>query len=79
MSERRPVTFAGFGHGVNLLAPERCVSEVRKFLADAAARERLLGQGLDPIGNSTEAFSKLLREELPKWGKVVKISGAKVD
>jgi len=34
MSERRPVTFARFGHGVNLLAPERCVSEVRKFLAE---------------------------------------------
>jgi hypothetical protein len=34
MSERPPGTFAGFGHGVNLLAPERCVSEVRKFLAE---------------------------------------------
>ena len=27
------VTFEGYGHGINLLAPGRCVSEVRKFLA----------------------------------------------
>jgi len=29
--------------------------------------------------NTPEAFSKFLREELGKWGKVVKISGAKVN
>lgn len=37
MHQRMPaaglVVFAGYGHGVNLLAPERCVAEVRKFLA----------------------------------------------
>ncbi|MGZ5093601.1 MAG: alpha/beta fold hydrolase [Burkholderiales bacterium] len=27
------VAFEGFGHGINLLAPERCVSEMRSFLA----------------------------------------------
>jgi len=50
-----------------------------KGLGNAEIRERLLGQGLEPIGNSPEAFSKLLREELPKWAQVVKVSGAKVD
>lgn len=33
-----------------------------KDLADTATRQRLIAQGLDPIGNSPEAFSKLLRE-----------------
>lgn len=37
MRERMPhaklVTFEGYGHGVNLLAPERCVDEIRKFIA----------------------------------------------
>jgi pimeloyl-ACP methyl ester carboxylesterase len=36
MRERMPhaklVTFEGYGHGVNLLAPERCVDEIRKFM-----------------------------------------------
>jgi pimeloyl-ACP methyl ester carboxylesterase len=38
MHERMPsarlVAFEGYGHGVNMLAPERCVEEVRKFLAE---------------------------------------------
>ncbi len=38
MRERMPsaklVVFEGYGHGINLLAPERCVAEVRAFLGD---------------------------------------------
>lgn len=38
MQQRMPaaklVAFPGFGHGINLLAPERCVSEIRKFLGE---------------------------------------------
>jgi tripartite-type tricarboxylate transporter receptor subunit TctC len=45
----------------------------------AGTRERLLSQGLEPIGNSPEAFGKLLREELPKWARVVKVSGARLE
>jgi tripartite-type tricarboxylate transporter receptor subunit TctC len=50
-----------------------------KGLGVAGVRDRLLSQGLEPIGNSPEEFSKLLRKELPKWAQVVKVSGAKVD
>jgi 3-oxoadipate enol-lactonase len=34
MPNAKRVPLAGYGHGVNLLAPERCVDEVRKFVAD---------------------------------------------
>ena len=38
MQQRIPaaklVAFAGFGHGINITAPERCVSEILKFLAE---------------------------------------------
>lgn len=38
MKERMPaaklVAFEGYGHGVNMTAPERCVAELRKFLAE---------------------------------------------
>jgi len=26
------VSFEGYGHGINLLAPERCAGEMRRFL-----------------------------------------------
>ena len=36
MRDRMPhaklVTFEGYGHGINLLAPQRCVEEVRAFI-----------------------------------------------
>ncbi|MPZ47174.1 MAG: alpha/beta fold hydrolase [Betaproteobacteria bacterium] len=32
------VTFAGFGHGINLIEPRRCVAEVRNFLTEERAR-----------------------------------------
>lgn len=50
-----------------------------KGLGHAEIRERLLMQGLEPVGNSPEEFGKLIRDELPKWARIVKVSGAKVD
>jgi 3-oxoadipate enol-lactonase len=42
MKERMPaaklVAFEGYGHGVNMTAPERCVAELRKFLSDNPRR-----------------------------------------
>ena len=32
MPQAKLVTFEGYGHGINLLAPERCVSEIRQFV-----------------------------------------------
>jgi pimeloyl-ACP methyl ester carboxylesterase len=41
MKERMPaaklVAFEGYGHGVNMTAPERCVAELKKFLAERGA------------------------------------------
>ena len=48
-------------------------------LRGAETRERLLAQGIEPLGNTPAEFSKLLRDELPKWAGVVKASGARVD
>ena len=48
-------------------------------LRGAETRDRLLAQGIEPLGNTPAEFSKLLRDELPKWARVVKASGARVD
>jgi tripartite-type tricarboxylate transporter receptor subunit TctC len=50
---------------------------VTKILDAPATREQFGAQGLQPIPTSAEAFGKRLREEIRKWGPVVKASGAK--
>ncbi len=54
-------------------------SEFNKALKSDDLKKTLNEQGLDIIGGTPEAFAKLIREDLVKWGKVVKDSGAKVD
>jgi tripartite-type tricarboxylate transporter receptor subunit TctC len=41
--------------------------------------ERLTSQGADPVGNTPEQFTEFVRDEIVKWAKVVKASGAKVE
>lgn len=50
---------------------------ITKILDSPALKEQFGVQGLQPIPTSPEAFGKRLREEIRKWGPVVKASGAK--
>jgi tripartite-type tricarboxylate transporter receptor subunit TctC len=50
---------------------------VTKILDTPSIKEQFGAQGLQPIPTSPEAFGKRLREEIRKWGPVVKASGAK--
>lgn len=38
MPHAKLVTFEGYGHGINLLAPERCVDEIKKFIGSRTSR-----------------------------------------
>ena len=37
------------------------------------------GQGAETMVTTPEAFQKILEEDVVKWGKAVKASGAKID
>lgn len=50
-----------------------------KGLATPETSERLASQGAEQVGNTPEQFAVFIREEIDKWGKVVKAAGAKVD
>ena len=50
---------------------------VTRILDAPAVKEQFGVQGLQPIPTSPEAFGKRLREEIRKWGPVVRASGAK--
>ena len=58
---------------------EKLNAEVNKLLNSAEVKENWGKQGTTTMGMSIEQFDKFLREEIVKWAKVVKISGAKAD
>ncbi len=57
----------------------RLSAAVRKSVGAEDMKQRMLNQGLEPVGNTPEQFAQLIKLELPKWAKVVQASGAKVD
>lgn len=52
---------------------------VVKVLELPDVKEKMLSQGLDPVGSTPEEFAATIKTEIPKWAKVVKASGAKAD
>jgi tripartite-type tricarboxylate transporter receptor subunit TctC len=57
----------------------RINSEVTRALASPDVKERLATLGLEWKPNSSGEFAAFLREEVQKWAKAVKDSGAKAD
>jgi len=72
---------------VGIVAPAATPRElVRRISADIARAvkstdltDRMKQQGMEPVGSTPEEFDALIRSEIEKWAKVVKLSGAKVD
>ena len=54
-------------------------AEFNKALKQADLRKKLEDQGADPAGGTPEQFATLIRDDISRWGKIVKQSGAKVD
>jgi tripartite-type tricarboxylate transporter receptor subunit TctC len=58
---------------------EKLNAEVNKVINAADVKETWSKQGAVPMGMTIDQFDKFLREDIVKWAKVVKLSGAKVD
>ena len=52
---------------------------IKTTLADKDVQDKLLKQGCEPLESSPQQFSKLVKDDLVAWEKIVKDSGAKVD
>jgi tripartite-type tricarboxylate transporter receptor subunit TctC len=54
-------------------------AEVVKILNSPEMRERLTAQGAEAAPTTPEQFAAFIQSEIPKYARIVKISGAKVD
>jgi tripartite-type tricarboxylate transporter receptor subunit TctC len=52
---------------------------IAKALESKDAQERLAGVGCEPYKSTPEQFAQLVRDDLPRWAKIVKESGATID
>jgi tripartite-type tricarboxylate transporter receptor subunit TctC len=69
--------FAPAGMSSDLV--NRLNSEINRALSAPDVRDRLAQLGLQWRGNTSGEFAAFLREEVQKWAKAVKDSGAKAD
>jgi tripartite-type tricarboxylate transporter receptor subunit TctC len=82
-------TIKGFGSTpwYGLLAPagtpkaviQQLQTELAKAVDDAEVRAQLAEQGCEPLKTSAADFAAMISDELPRWARVVKESGATVD
>jgi tripartite-type tricarboxylate transporter receptor subunit TctC len=57
----------------------RLNSEIAKAVKSPAVRERLLAADYEPAVGTPEQFAVFMKSEIEKWGRAVKISGARAD
>ncbi len=57
----------------------RLNAEINKALQTPELKKKLGDQGADVAGSTPEQFGKLVREDMVRWGAVVRESGAKID
>ena len=75
------------GTWVGILAPagtqRAIVNTLNQSIAAAIKRQdlrdRIVQVGIDPVGNTPEEFTQFLRDEIAKWGKVIKAANVKVE
>jgi tripartite-type tricarboxylate transporter receptor subunit TctC len=57
----------------------RLNGEIVKALKTPDMRERLSQQGAEPVGNTPEEFSAVIKRDLAKWSKLVKDANIRLD
>jgi len=75
------VSFAGVcvPHGTSRDIVNRLQGEIARVLKLPDIRDRLLRDGIEPIGSTPEEFVAFTRREREKWGKVVRDANVRVE
>ena len=53
--------------------------EIAKLMDSAEMKERLVGLGVEPAPSTPDQLASLMRDDLVRWAKIVKDSGAQLD
>jgi tripartite-type tricarboxylate transporter receptor subunit TctC len=53
--------------------------EIARALGNAEMRERLLGMGVEPVGNSPAEFAAFIKSDMSKWSKLIKDAGIRME
>jgi tripartite-type tricarboxylate transporter receptor subunit TctC len=76
-------TVTWFGFVAPAKTPPAIVSklnaEIGKVLAMPDVRQQFAVQGIETLGGTAEQFTAYIRDEIAKWAKVIKLSGARAD
>jgi tripartite-type tricarboxylate transporter receptor subunit TctC len=70
-----------------VLAPSATPREIVNLLSQSIIkvanlpdiRQRILEQGAEPVGNTADAFGKIIRDEVAQWTEVVRASGIQLE
>lgn len=65
--------------GVPQAAAGRLAAEFGASLRTQEVRERLLKLGAEPNGDTGPSFTRMVREDVARWAKIVKAAGVKID
>jgi tripartite-type tricarboxylate transporter receptor subunit TctC len=65
--------------GVPNAVVNKLSADVNAVIARADVRERFLTDGAEPAGGTPAEFSQFIRDEIVKWGKVIKAANIHID
>jgi tripartite-type tricarboxylate transporter receptor subunit TctC len=54
-------------------------ADILKVLAMPDVRERMLSMGSTPVGGTPEEFGAFVKQEIARWGKVVRENNVRVE
>jgi tripartite-type tricarboxylate transporter receptor subunit TctC len=58
---------------------DRYNREIVKIVTSAEIRDKLQAMEFEVVATSSDQFAAWIRSEIPRWGKVIKSTGAKAE
>jgi tripartite-type tricarboxylate transporter receptor subunit TctC len=57
---------------------ERLHAEIQKIMASPQMKERYMALAIEPVERTSRQYGEYVQSELAKWGKIIQVSGARI-